>query len=178
MVLELGQYIFRVLESDCVVSLLEMEFSSLSLSLCAFYNNIEYHLQSQGRSVETTSEETRTSGTDTTVRKLLDIMYSLIVNFNFIKKERTNKYINKKSWLKTESSLLTSFVEDRLATLKNVIKEPELDGWNLYLGKFSVSSLFPLSFKVVFILTLTCVVILFHYKSPDSSLYYIHWFNC
>lgn len=29
---------------------------------------------------------------------------------------------------------VTSFVEDRLATLKNVIKEPELDGWNLYLG--------------------------------------------
>lgn len=29
---------------------------------------------------------------------------------------------------------LTSFVEDRLATLKNVIKEPELDDWNLYLG--------------------------------------------
>ncbi|PRQ58180.1 hypothetical protein RchiOBHm_Chr1g0356441 [Rosa chinensis] len=26
------------------------------------------------------------------------------------------------------------FVEDRLATLKNVIKEPELDGWSLYLG--------------------------------------------
>ncbi|KAI4386613.1 hypothetical protein MLD38_004531 [Melastoma candidum] len=25
------------------------------------------------------------------------------------------------------------FVEDRLATLKNVIKEPELDGWDLYL---------------------------------------------
>ncbi|KAK9202314.1 hypothetical protein WN944_017524 [Citrus x changshan-huyou] len=25
------------------------------------------------------------------------------------------------------------FVEDRLATLRNVIKEPELDGWNLYL---------------------------------------------
>lgn len=25
-------------------------------------------------------------------------------------------------------------MEDRLATLKNVIKEPELDGWNLYLG--------------------------------------------
>lgn len=67
-------------------------------------------------------------------------MYSLVVNFNFIKKERTNKYINKKSWLKTESSSLTSFVEDRLATLKNVIKEPELDGWNLYLGKFSVFS--------------------------------------
>lgn len=30
--------------------------------------------------------------------------------------------------------ILTSFVEDRLATLKNVIKEPELDNWNLYLG--------------------------------------------
>ncbi|GMN44948.1 hypothetical protein TIFTF001_014138 [Ficus carica] len=26
------------------------------------------------------------------------------------------------------------FVEDRLVTLKNVIKEPELAGWNLYLG--------------------------------------------
>lgn len=31
-------------------------------------------------------------------------------------------------------TVLRSFVEDRLATLKNVIKEPELDGWNLYLG--------------------------------------------
>nr|GEY83027.1 hypothetical protein [Tanacetum cinerariifolium] len=30
--------------------------------------------------------------------------------------------------------LTLHFVEDRLATLKNVIKEPELDGWNLYLG--------------------------------------------
>ncbi|KAK4258523.1 hypothetical protein QN277_004965 [Acacia crassicarpa] len=30
--------------------------------------------------------------------------------------------------------LRLDFVEDRLATLKNVIKEPELDGWNLYLG--------------------------------------------
>ncbi|XP_021748098.1 uncharacterized protein LOC110713954 [Chenopodium quinoa] len=29
--------------------------------------------------------------------------------------------------------LALHFVEDRLATLKNVIKEPELDGWNLYL---------------------------------------------
>lgn len=26
-------------------------------------------------------------------------------------------------------------MEDRLATLKNVIGEPELNGWNLYLGK-------------------------------------------
>ncbi|KAI3800538.1 hypothetical protein L1987_28629 [Smallanthus sonchifolius] len=34
----------------------------------------------------------------------------------------------------TEHQGLTlHFVEDRLATLKNVIKEPELDGWNLYL---------------------------------------------
>ncbi|XP_044493484.1 uncharacterized protein LOC123216896 isoform X1 [Mangifera indica] len=29
--------------------------------------------------------------------------------------------------------LTLHFVEDRLATLKNVIKEPELDAWNLYL---------------------------------------------
>ncbi|KAI3741316.1 hypothetical protein L1987_58988 [Smallanthus sonchifolius] len=29
--------------------------------------------------------------------------------------------------------LTLHFVEDRLATLKNVIKEPELTGWNLYL---------------------------------------------
>ncbi|KAL2330285.1 hypothetical protein Fmac_017866 [Flemingia macrophylla] len=29
--------------------------------------------------------------------------------------------------------LILHFVEDRLATLKNVIKEPELDNWNLYL---------------------------------------------
>uniref|UniRef100_A0A453QI21 Uncharacterized protein n=1 Tax=Aegilops tauschii subsp. strangulata TaxID=200361 RepID=A0A453QI21_AEGTS len=31
--------------------------------------------------------------------------------------------------------LTLHFVEDRLATLKNVIKEPALDKWNLYLGK-------------------------------------------
>lgn len=31
--------------------------------------------------------------------------------------------------------MFKSFVEDRLATLKNVIKEPELSKWNLYLGK-------------------------------------------
>lgn len=29
-----------------------------------------------------------------------------------------------------------SFVEDRLATLKNVIKTPELDKWNIYLGRW------------------------------------------
>ncbi|CAL2241787.1 unnamed protein product [Prunus armeniaca] len=37
-------------------------------------------------------------------------------------------------------STLTSFVEDRLATLKNVIKEPELDGWNLYLGDWGYNT--------------------------------------
>jgi hypothetical protein len=36
-------------------------------------------------------------------------------------------------------------VEDRLATLKNVIKEPELDGWNLYLGKIPLSIFHPLA---------------------------------
>ncbi|KAK7856894.1 uncharacterized protein LOC112034895 isoform X1 [Quercus suber] len=32
------------------------------------------------------------------------------------------------------------FVEDRLATLKNVIKEPELEGWNLYLGDWGYNT--------------------------------------
>ncbi|KAG5565824.1 hypothetical protein RHGRI_001668 [Rhododendron griersonianum] len=32
------------------------------------------------------------------------------------------------------------FVEDRLATLKNVIKEPELDGWSLYLGDWGYNT--------------------------------------
>ncbi|KAL9430197.1 hypothetical protein AB3S75_025558 [Citrus x aurantiifolia] len=32
------------------------------------------------------------------------------------------------------------FVEDRLATLKNVIREPELDGWNLYLGDWGYNT--------------------------------------
>ncbi|XAR54051.1 hypothetical protein NMG60_11029039 [Bertholletia excelsa] len=32
------------------------------------------------------------------------------------------------------------FVEDRLATLKNVIKEPELDGWNLHLGDWGYNT--------------------------------------
>lgn len=36
--------------------------------------------------------------------------------------------------------LTLHFVEDRLATLKNVIKEPELDGWNLYLGKWGYNT--------------------------------------
>lgn len=39
------------------------------------------------------------------------------------------------NWAKNPAHPLScSFVEDRLATLKNVIKEPGLDGWNLYLG--------------------------------------------
>ncbi|KAJ6722963.1 hypothetical protein OIU74_007526 [Salix koriyanagi] len=32
------------------------------------------------------------------------------------------------------------FVEDRLATLKNVIKDPELDGWSLYLGDWGYNT--------------------------------------
>ncbi|XWS46111.1 hypothetical protein CRYUN_Cryun14cG0035400 [Craigia yunnanensis] len=32
------------------------------------------------------------------------------------------------------------FVEDRLATLKNAIKEPELDGWNLYPGDWGYNT--------------------------------------
>ncbi|KAL3622139.1 hypothetical protein CASFOL_033550 [Castilleja foliolosa] len=32
------------------------------------------------------------------------------------------------------------FVEDRLATLKNVIKEPELNKWNLYLGDWGYNT--------------------------------------
>ncbi|XP_052192876.1 uncharacterized protein LOC127801631 [Diospyros lotus] len=36
--------------------------------------------------------------------------------------------------------LTLNFVEDRLATLKNVIKEHELDGWNLYLGDWGYNT--------------------------------------
>ncbi|WRX09737.1 hypothetical protein QQP08_002224 [Theobroma cacao] len=42
--------------------------------------------------------------------------------------------------LKIVQLSFTSFVEDRLATLKNVIKEPELDGWNLYLGDWGYNT--------------------------------------
>ena len=63
-------------------------------------------------------------------------------------------------------------MEDRLATLKNVIKEPELDGWNLYLGKFFVSSFSSLSIVMYFFFeTLTFVVILSHSKSADAFIY-------
>ncbi|KAH7577948.1 hypothetical protein ACOSP7_000968 [Xanthoceras sorbifolium] len=47
----------------------------------------------------------------------------------------------KKLQKKPEHQGLTlHFVEDRLATLKNVIKEPELDGWNLYLGDWGYNT--------------------------------------
>ncbi|AEC10627.1 unnamed protein product [Arabidopsis thaliana] len=36
--------------------------------------------------------------------------------------------------------LTLHFVEDRLATLKNVIKEPELDKWSLYLGTWGYNT--------------------------------------
>ncbi|GAV81738.1 hypothetical protein CFOL_v3_25192 [Cephalotus follicularis] len=36
--------------------------------------------------------------------------------------------------------LTLHFVEDRLTTLKNVIKETELDGWNLYLGDWGYNT--------------------------------------
>ncbi|KAH0924977.1 hypothetical protein HID58_017233 [Brassica napus] len=36
--------------------------------------------------------------------------------------------------------LTLHFVEDRLATLKNVIKEPELDKWNLYLSNWGYNT--------------------------------------
>ncbi|KAJ0054136.1 hypothetical protein Pint_00450 [Pistacia integerrima] len=36
--------------------------------------------------------------------------------------------------------LTLHFVEDRLATLKNVIKEPELNAWNLYLGNWGYNT--------------------------------------
>ncbi|KAL5143799.1 hypothetical protein HKD37_09G026660 [Glycine soja] len=36
--------------------------------------------------------------------------------------------------------LTLHFVEDRLATLKNVIQEPELDQWNLYLGNWGYNT--------------------------------------
>lgn len=38
------------------------------------------------------------------------------------------------------SGLTLHFVEDRLATLKNVIKEPQLDKWNLYLGTWGYNT--------------------------------------
>ncbi|XP_057497161.1 uncharacterized protein LOC130781827 [Actinidia eriantha] len=36
--------------------------------------------------------------------------------------------------------LTLHFVEDRIVTLKNVIKEPELDRWNLYLGDWGYNT--------------------------------------
>lgn len=42
--------------------------------------------------------------------------------------------------LPEHQGLTLHFVEDRLATLKNVIKEPELDRWNLYLGDWGYNT--------------------------------------
>ncbi|TXG62896.1 hypothetical protein EZV62_009890 [Acer yangbiense] len=47
------------------------------------------------------------------------------------------KQLQKKS---EHQGVTLHFVEDRLATLKNVIKEPELDGWNLYLGDWGYNT--------------------------------------
>ncbi|XP_061997642.1 uncharacterized protein LOC133715240 [Rosa rugosa] len=41
---------------------------------------------------------------------------------------------------KKHQGLKLHFLEDRLATLKNVIREPELDGWNLYLGDWGYNT--------------------------------------
>ncbi|XP_011624852.1 uncharacterized protein LOC18422845 isoform X2 [Amborella trichopoda] len=38
------------------------------------------------------------------------------------------------------AGLKLHFVEDRLATLRNVIREGELDGWNLYLGNWGYNT--------------------------------------
>ncbi|KAG9441342.1 hypothetical protein H6P81_017196 [Aristolochia fimbriata] len=43
------------------------------------------------------------------------------------------KVLKKLQKLPEHEGMKLHFVEDRLATLKNVIKESELDGWNLYL---------------------------------------------
>ncbi|KAL5143796.1 hypothetical protein HKD37_09G026660 [Glycine soja] len=64
---------------------------------------------SQGRSVKEASENARTPRADTTV-KILCFQRPFYLIYP-----------------------LLSFVEDRLAILKNVVKEPELDNWNLYL---------------------------------------------
>lgn len=40
-------------------------------------------------------------------------------------------------------------MEDRLATLKNVIKEPGLDGWNLYLGIIQVFEFLVMKFGLL-----------------------------
>lgn len=52
---------------------------------------------------------------------------------------------------------VSSFVEDRLATLKNVIKEPELDGWSLYLG------------TVILLLVIVC-----HFSLSHSLPFFYH----
>lgn len=60
--------------------------------------------------------------------------------------------------------ILNSFVEDRLATLKNVIKEPELDAWNLYLGRIILTCLIitsALSCILLVSVSIFCIIVLF-----------------
>ncbi|XP_025649423.1 uncharacterized protein [Arachis hypogaea] len=52
-------------------------------------------------------------------------------------KVKVLKQLQKRS---EHQGLTLHFVEDRLATLKNVIKEPELDQWNLYLGNWGYNT--------------------------------------
>lgn len=97
----------------------------------------KYSFQSQGRSAEAASKETREPRIDSTVSYLVAYV---VCHIHDIKLFCCNCIcLEKKCWTEPKSidSILTSFVEDRLATLKNVIKEPELDGWNLYLGNVS-----------------------------------------
>ncbi|CAI0407402.1 unnamed protein product [Linum tenue] len=56
---------------------------------------------------------------------------------NFRPKVEVLKQLQKRP---EHQGLKLHFVEDRLATLKNVIKEPELDGWNLYLGNWGYNT--------------------------------------
>lgn len=48
--------------------------------------------------------------------------------------------LKKLQMMPEHDGLTLHFVEDRLATLKNVIKESALDGWNLYLGRWGYNT--------------------------------------
>lgn len=67
-------------------------------------------------------------------------------------------------------------MEDRLATLKNVIREPELDGWNLYLGTpFSFPSIrrqfaCSLSNSLSTSVFLGCCFFMLHFSAELHSL--------
>ncbi|XP_072071071.1 uncharacterized protein [Arachis hypogaea] len=60
-----------------------------------------------------------------------------IFGFTGRPKVKVLKQLQKRS---EHQGLTLHFVEDRLATLKNVIKEPELDQWNLYLGNWGYNT--------------------------------------